>query len=100
MVVLEDVKPRSYRVRTEDGGEYIWNRRHLLQVKELYLPENEHQEEDTGVGGNGEKMEDPSATSASNVALPGGDPENIGKSRTLPLHQSMRITRPMIRKDL
>ena len=75
--VLEEGKPGLYRVRTEDGEEYIRNRRHHLQVKEPYMPDYKHQEEKTGVRRSREEMEDQPATRTSNVAPPAGDPGNI-----------------------
>ena len=44
LLLLEEVAPRSYTVRTEDGAAYRWNRQSLLRTQEMFEDAQDTQE--------------------------------------------------------
>lgn len=75
--VIEQVESRSYRVMTEDGREYIRNRRHLRVSKETFEPKYTDTEDET-------------QHKAPNVNLH----PNANKRATEDIHQQQPVVQP------
>ena len=86
------MNPRSYKIKTEDGGEYIRNRRHLMKVSEEYrseIPELEAKEISRG----NEEM---------GTEIMEGDKdrkESVPEPR-VELRRSRRTIKPVVKLDL
>lgn len=104
-IVLDQVNPRSYIIKTEDGGEYRRNRRDLLKVGETYEKEPQveverekedgvvKREKEDGVVKREEKEEEVMTEQKTEVSA-------SVRPETVELRRSTRTRKPVQRTDL